>query len=188
MMLNVKISSTVNGIASITVGSIDMRATHQACSKNARHAKGLRGMSTNVSNAMARKPPSARSGLKDACVEVINSSRSRRLPIASSLLPGVRTGRLQRLLARAIQQISARLHPLVACPLRCPRPAATGTLLAGARPGSAHSMVPARRFLKPGKQNGFVDVTTDRGFFRLVDLIEPKRGDQPIEGESALPP
>ena len=63
-----------------------------------------------------------------------------------------------------------------------------GALLAGARPGSAHSRVPARRFLKPGKQNGFDDVTTDRGFFRLVDLIEPKRGDQPIEGESALPP
>jgi hypothetical protein len=50
-MLNVKTSSTVNGIASITVGSIDTRATNQDCSKNSRHAKGLRGMSTNVSNA-----------------------------------------------------------------------------------------------------------------------------------------
>ena len=88
----------------------------------------------------------------------------------------------------AIQPFSARFHPLLACPLRCPRPAATGTLLAGPRPGSAHSRVPARRFLKPGKQNGFDDVTADRGFFRLVDLIEPKRGDQPVEGESALPP
>ena len=52
-MLNVKTSSTVNGIASITVGSIDTRATNQDRSKNSRHAKGLRGMSTNVSNAMA---------------------------------------------------------------------------------------------------------------------------------------
>ena len=109
--------------------------------------------------------------------------------------PGCCTGRLQHLLANvgckttAIRPFSARLHPLLACPLRCPRPAATGTLLAaGARPGSAQSRVRARRFLKPGKQNGFDDFTADRGFFRLVDLIEPKRGDQPVEGESALPP
>ena len=61
-MLNVKISSTVNGIASITVGSIDTRATHQACSKNSRHAKGLRGMSTKCLSPWRESHP--------ACVAV----------------------------------------------------------------------------------------------------------------------
>jgi hypothetical protein len=42
--------------------------------------------------------------------------------------------------------------------------------------------------LKPGKQYGFDDVTADRGFFSLVDLVEPKGGDQPVEREPALPP
>jgi hypothetical protein len=56
-MLKVKIAKTLNGIASNIVGSSDTRATNHACRKNSRHAKGLRGINTNVSSAIAKKPP-----------------------------------------------------------------------------------------------------------------------------------
>ena len=56
-MLKVNTISTVNGIASISVGSIDTRATNQVCSRNSRHANGGRNIRTNVSSDIAKKPP-----------------------------------------------------------------------------------------------------------------------------------
>jgi hypothetical protein len=44
------------GIANINVGSSDTRATNHDCNKNSRHANGLRGISTKVSNAVAKNP------------------------------------------------------------------------------------------------------------------------------------
>ena len=64
-MLKVNTVNTVNGIANINVGSSDTRATNHDCNKNSRHANGLRGISTKVSNAVAKNPPTARVGAAD---------------------------------------------------------------------------------------------------------------------------
>jgi hypothetical protein len=61
--LNVNTVSTVNGIDKNSVGTNDTRATNHVCNRYSRHAKGRRNMHTNVSNAMAKKPPSPRKGL-----------------------------------------------------------------------------------------------------------------------------
>ena len=47
------VSSTVNGIASINVGTIDTRATNQDCEMNSRHANGGLNITTKVSSAIA---------------------------------------------------------------------------------------------------------------------------------------
>ena len=51
-MLNVNVSKTVYGIVNISVGTIDTRATNQACAMNSRHAKGGLNIATKVSSAM----------------------------------------------------------------------------------------------------------------------------------------
>jgi len=61
-MLNVKINSTVNGIASINVDITDTRATNQDCNKNSRHANGGLTINTNVSSIIAKKSPNGWSG------------------------------------------------------------------------------------------------------------------------------
>jgi hypothetical protein len=53
-------------MASISVGNIDTRATNQDCRRNSSHANGLRGINTKVSNAIAKKPPTAVAGLAAA--------------------------------------------------------------------------------------------------------------------------
>ena len=52
-MLRVKTVSTVNGIASISVGTIDTRATNHVCRSISRHAKGRRGSAIRVSSTIA---------------------------------------------------------------------------------------------------------------------------------------
>ena len=47
-----KVSNTVYGIVNISVGTIDTRATNQACEMNSRHAKGGLNINTNVSSAI----------------------------------------------------------------------------------------------------------------------------------------
>src|SRR5215208_3956257 len=61
--LRVNTLSTVNGIASITVGSSDTRATNQPCSSSSRHANGGTNINRKVSRATAKNPPTARIGL-----------------------------------------------------------------------------------------------------------------------------
>ena len=61
-MLKVKTSSTVNGMDSIRVGTIDTRATNQVCRMNSRQANGRLNIATKVSSAMAKKPPNERTG------------------------------------------------------------------------------------------------------------------------------
>jgi hypothetical protein len=53
----------VNGIDRNSVGTNDTRATNHVCNSNSRHANGRRNMHTNVSRAIARKPPKPRNGL-----------------------------------------------------------------------------------------------------------------------------
>ena len=57
------VNSTVNGIANINVGTSDTRATNHAWVRNSRHANGGLNIATNVSSAIAKKPPTARTGL-----------------------------------------------------------------------------------------------------------------------------
>ena len=59
---------TVNGIASMTVGNIDTRATNHACRRNSRHAHGGRNIWTKVSNDIAKKSPTERTGFARASV------------------------------------------------------------------------------------------------------------------------
>jgi hypothetical protein len=65
-MLRVKTVSTVNGMASINVGTIETRATNHVCNKNSRHAHGGLNISTAQSSDMAKNAPSALSGLPTA--------------------------------------------------------------------------------------------------------------------------
>ena len=62
-MLKVKVNNTVNGIVSISVGTIETRATNQDCRMNSRQANGGLNIATKVSSAIAKKPPTARTGL-----------------------------------------------------------------------------------------------------------------------------
>src|SRR5258705_4702616 len=62
-MLRVNTMRTVNGMVSISVGTIDTRATNHVCSRNSRHANGGLNIKTNVSSDMAKKSPTARIGL-----------------------------------------------------------------------------------------------------------------------------
>ena len=57
-----KTTSTVNGIASISVGTIDTRATNQVCRMNSRHANGGLNIATKVSSDIAKNPPTERTG------------------------------------------------------------------------------------------------------------------------------
>src|SRR5882762_2439981 len=68
-MLRVKTVRTVNGMDSIRVGTMDTRATNQDCSINSRHANGGLNSNTATSNAMAKNPPTARSGAVRDVVE-----------------------------------------------------------------------------------------------------------------------
>src|ERR1700677_3075329 len=86
-MLKVKTVNTVNGTANINVGSSDTRATNHDCNKNSRHANGLRGISTKVSNAMAKNPPTARTGSTTA-----PPGRNPLSPRVQSVSPGARFG------------------------------------------------------------------------------------------------
>ena len=78
-MLSVKTMSTVYGIDSRSVGTIDTRATNQVCNRYSRHAKGRRNMHANVSIAIAKKPPSPRNGLAANPIDV--TYRSRRISV-----------------------------------------------------------------------------------------------------------
>ena len=69
-ILKVNTSSTVNGIASISVGTSETRATNHDCSRNSRHANGRRGIDINVSNDSAKNPPTARNGF-DTVLEAV---------------------------------------------------------------------------------------------------------------------
>ena len=62
-MLKMNVNNTVYGIVNISVGTIDTRATNQACKMNSRHANGGLNICTKVSSAIAKKPPKARTGL-----------------------------------------------------------------------------------------------------------------------------
>ena len=62
-MLKVNTGSTVNGTASISVGTIDTRATNQLCSRNSRQANGRRGMETSCPKRR-EELADARSGLE----------------------------------------------------------------------------------------------------------------------------
>ena len=62
--MNVRI--TVYGMVSISVGSIDTRATNQVWSRNSRQANGGLKINTKVSSDIAKKPPTARTGLVTA--------------------------------------------------------------------------------------------------------------------------
>ena len=68
-----KTTSTVNGIVSNSVGTIDTRATNQVWMTNSRHANGGLKMKTRVSRDMAKNPPISRTGAatRSAGVEVI---------------------------------------------------------------------------------------------------------------------
>lgn len=70
-MLNVNTNSTVNGIDSISVGTMDTRATNQVCRISSRHAKGGLNIATKVSSDMAKNPPMDRTGLtNDSAVTI----------------------------------------------------------------------------------------------------------------------
>ena len=60
--LKVNTSSTVNGMDSISVGTMDTRATNQLCRMNSRQANGGLNIRTKVSNDMAKNPPTERMG------------------------------------------------------------------------------------------------------------------------------
>jgi len=82
--LNVKTRSTVKGIDSINVGSIETLATNQDCSRNSRHANGGRNINSNVSIAIAKKLPAALTGLAAVLAEITL------LPFSSSTEPSRR--------------------------------------------------------------------------------------------------
>ena len=50
-------------MVSISVGRIDTRATNHDWTMNSRHANGGLNIDTNVSSAIEKKPPKARTGL-----------------------------------------------------------------------------------------------------------------------------
>ncbi len=58
-----KTVSTLNGMASMTVGNIATRATNHVCRMNSRQAHGGRNICTKMSSDIAKKLPSARTGL-----------------------------------------------------------------------------------------------------------------------------
>src|SRR5689334_5305646 len=58
-MLSVKLTRTVNGIATNKVGASETRATNQDCSKNSRHWNGRRNANLTASNDIAHKAPTA---------------------------------------------------------------------------------------------------------------------------------
>ena len=58
-MLSVKLTRTVNGIATNKVGASDTRATNQDCSKNSRHWNGRRNANLTASTDIANKAPTA---------------------------------------------------------------------------------------------------------------------------------
>src|ERR1700677_5089225 len=92
-MLKVKINKTVNGIANISVGSNDTRATNHDCSKNSRQANGLRGIKINVSSAIAKNPPTDPIGVAAAVDNTFFRCRfkrpSRHVDIGASTAAGV---------------------------------------------------------------------------------------------------
>jgi hypothetical protein len=67
-MLNVKTTNTVQGIASIAVGSKETRATNQDWRKNSRSAKGRRGTNIKVSAAITKNAPMPRAGFHTGAV------------------------------------------------------------------------------------------------------------------------
>jgi hypothetical protein len=68
-MLNVNTVNTVKGIDNINVGTNETLATNHVCSRYSRHANGRRNMHANVSNAMAKKPPSPRNGFATISID-----------------------------------------------------------------------------------------------------------------------
>src|SRR5882757_8901188 len=78
-MLRVNTVRTVNGMDSIRVGTMDTRATNQDCSTNSRHANGGLKSKITTSNAMAKNPPTARSGAaKDAVGNILTAPPNNR--------------------------------------------------------------------------------------------------------------
>src|SRR5208283_3244217 len=75
-MLRVKLTRTVNGIATNSVGTIATRATNHDCSKNSRHWKGRRKANLIASNDIANKPPTACMGLEPRPNEIPEDQRS----------------------------------------------------------------------------------------------------------------
>jgi hypothetical protein len=67
--LKVNTVKTVNGIDNINVGTSETRATNHVCNKYSRHANGRRNIHTNVSIAIAKKPPSPRNGFATISVD-----------------------------------------------------------------------------------------------------------------------
>ena len=63
-MFRVKLTSTVNGIATSTVGASDTRATNQDCSRNSRHWNGRWNRKRTASADIANSPPMASIGLE----------------------------------------------------------------------------------------------------------------------------
>ena len=58
-MLSVKLTRTVNGMATNNVGASETRATNQDCSKNSRHWNGRRNANLTASADIANRPPTA---------------------------------------------------------------------------------------------------------------------------------
>src|ERR1700753_375942 len=56
-MLRVKLTRTVNGMATNNVGASATRATNHDCSKNSRHWKGRRNTNLTASADIANNPP-----------------------------------------------------------------------------------------------------------------------------------
>ncbi|SKU62200.1 Uncharacterised protein [Mycobacteroides abscessus subsp. abscessus] len=66
-MLSVKATSTVNGMATKSVGNNETRAMNQVWSKNSWPWKGRRKILRNVASDMETKPPTARAGAASCC-------------------------------------------------------------------------------------------------------------------------
>src|SRR6201991_2832868 len=58
-MLSVKLTSTVNGMATSSVGANETREMNQHCSRNSRHWNGLRKVNMTASLDIANNPPTA---------------------------------------------------------------------------------------------------------------------------------
>jgi hypothetical protein len=82
-MLSVKTMSTVYGIDSTSVGTIDTRATNQIWSSSSRHANGGRTMAANVSPTRTTKSPMAKAGLVQAFAVTVDCREDERMTTVS---------------------------------------------------------------------------------------------------------